>query len=160
MIFPRRHHCEAIHDILLLCKRIERDMKKRPFLSKLEPIFYLIGSVAEGTRQHAGSEGDITVKFDGLQAFVVGEDATMLTVVDELDAELLCNFLKEENTFDYPAFLHFFLREIDDVLINLSKKNEIPSTFKIDFQKHQTRPKSSVATHWQTFFTMCLWIEL
>ena len=50
----------------------------KPFMSKLKPKFFLIGSVAEGTRQHCGSEADLTIRFEGLAPFAMGADATEL----------------------------------------------------------------------------------
>ena len=128
----RKQHCQSIHDLLLLCQRIENQMKKKPLMSKLKPKFYLIGSVAEGTRLVCGSEADLTLQFEGLHVFIVGKDATTIHVFDHDDLLLLHDYIKEENIFDYPKFLNFFLYDLHNALKVLSNMKQIPSSFKVN----------------------------
>ena len=112
---------------------LEKDLNRRPtILSKLQPQFILIGSVAEGTNILKGIEADTTVKFLGLHEFQVRPDAFSL-VVNELDREVLKEFISEEGKFDYAKFSTMFLREIRDSLEVLHNNGILPSSLEFDF---------------------------
>ena len=96
-------------------------------MAKLKPRFFLIGSVAEGTRLEYGSEVDVTVQFQSsLHEFTLGADATEL-ICNPRDTTLLKKFLKKGNIFDYPKFLLSFLDAIENALFKIQTEKKIPS---------------------------------
>ena len=123
--------CQAINDLLLLCKRIEQQLNQdeKSIMSKLKPRFFLIGSVAEGTRMYRASEADFTTQFRGLHEFSVGEDATELIAHDN-DVKVLKAFINDKKVFNYPAFLKFFLEQLRIAIEELERNEEIPQSFK------------------------------
>ena len=107
-------------------------------MAKLKPKFFLIGSVAEGTRLFRASEADLTVQFLGLHELTV-VDATTL-IVHERDIGLLGSFLKTHNVFDYPAFLSFFMENLQSAMATLTRVGKFPQSFDgLNLNHHQCK---------------------
>ena len=67
LLSSRLNECAKIRSLLLVCQLLQEVIKNETvFLASLKPRFYLIGSVAEGTRLFNGNEIDVTVQFDAL----------------------------------------------------------------------------------------------
>ena len=135
----RKEDCSKVTALLGVCQMLLGEMKKEegPF-SKLRPQFYLIGSVAEGTRVGKANEVDITLRFQALHD-------SPLKVVDSNGCKLrfqkdnaLRQFCKanECTTFCHASFMNELLNEISKALMSIKTLPKWPKelTFESSFQ--------------------------
>ena len=137
----RRLECLAVHDLLLTSQELEKALNENLWspISRMKPTFFLIGSVAEGTRLYCGSEVDLSAKFEGLHPFLVDEVTGTSLLVDDNDREILRQFITDSNMFNYSKFLEFFLKEVNSALKLLVKEKRLPATLNLSFD-HQPCP--------------------
>ncbi len=83
-------------------------------ISRLRPLFSLIGSIREGTRLDHANEIDVAVHFEALEPLQLrgGTDATRLVASDPSGA--MEDFLESDGrTLDYPRFFRHFAASVE-----------------------------------------------
>ena len=90
--------------------------------NNLSPQFVLVGSLAEGTRIHAATEADVTMRFPVLEntPLSIGKDDAFSLHADEpnLPLEQFLNGSK----FSYEKFLKYLLERISKILVDNGDK--------------------------------------
>ena len=124
-------NCMMAQALAIFVTLLQEELQKGP-LAAFEPVFELVGSLAEGTRIGLANEQDLAVKFKALRRnipFKVDVDDPFALKKASTSPGFMERFFRGTD-FRYHTFMHFFLEAVEKAVDKIFKEGRNPESLK------------------------------